>query len=154
VADPFSDGAVLSLSVGMALLSELILDTGEITPQQPRVGTALLGSDRPSLTAVPIPTWATASTIGLGAALAYAVVDPVFSGYRNGVESGIVDGVIGAETISVTWALTNLAKGGLDRQHTRSKRAVKRLTIPRQTGCQTPIAQCRSSQGTHRSPHP
>lgn len=110
VADPLADGAVLSLSLGMALLSELILETGEITPQQPRAETALLSIDRPSITSPPIPKWGTASTIGLGAALAYAAIDPVFSGYRNGVESGIVDGVIYAETVSATWALTNLAK--------------------------------------------
>lgn len=110
VADPFSDGAVLSLSLGMALLSELILETGEITPQQPRPDPPLLGIDRGALTAAPITKWRIASTIGLGAALAYAAIDPVFSGYRNGVESGIVDGVIYAETISVTWAMTNLAK--------------------------------------------
>lgn len=110
VADPFSDGAVLSLSLGMAVLSELILETGEITPQQPRAETALLAIDRPSITAQPVAAWGTASTIGLGVALAYAAIDPVFSGYRNGVESGIVDGVIYAETLSVTWAVTNLAK--------------------------------------------
>jgi membrane-associated phospholipid phosphatase len=110
VADPLADGAVLSLSLGSGLLSELILETGEISPQQPRPETDLLAIDRPSITAQPIPTWGTVSTVGLGAALAYAAADAVFSGYRNGVESGIVDGVIYAETVSVTWAVTNLAK--------------------------------------------
>lgn len=110
VVDPFADGAVLSLSLGMSLLSELILETGEISPQQPRSETDLLAIDRPSISAQPVPAWGTVSTIGLGAALAYAAVDAVSSGYRNGVESGIVDGVIYAETISATWALTNLAK--------------------------------------------
>jgi membrane-associated phospholipid phosphatase len=110
IADPFSDGAVLSVSLGMAVLSDLILSTGEITPQQPVQTTKLIAIDRGSLTAQPVAAWGTVSGIGLYAALAYAALDPVLSGYRNGVESGIVDGFIYAETISVTWAATNLAK--------------------------------------------
>jgi membrane-associated phospholipid phosphatase len=110
IADPFSDGAVLSVSLGMAVLSELILSTGEISPQQPLQTTKLLSIDHASLTARPIAAWGTVSGIGLYASLAYAALDPVLSGYRNGVESGIVDGFIYAESISVTWAATNLAK--------------------------------------------
>jgi membrane-associated phospholipid phosphatase len=110
IADPFSDGAVLSVSFGMAFLSEMILSTGEITPQQPLSSTKLLAIDHASLTAPPIAAWGTISGIGLYSALAYAALDPVLSGYRNGVESGIVDAFIYAETISVTWAATNLAK--------------------------------------------
>jgi membrane-associated phospholipid phosphatase len=110
IADPISDGAVLSLSLGGGLLSELILETGEISPQQPRPDTDLLAIDRPSITAQPIRAWGTISNIGLGAALAYAAADTVLSGYRSGVESGLVDGVIFAETICITWAVTNLTK--------------------------------------------
>jgi undecaprenyl-diphosphatase len=110
IADPFSDGAVLSVSLGMAVLSDLISSTGEITPQQPLQTTKLLAIDHASLTARPIAAWGTVSGIGLYTALAYAALDPVLSGYRNGVESGIVDGFIYAETIAVTWAATNLAK--------------------------------------------
>ena len=110
VADPVADGAVLSLALGVGLMSEIILGTGEITPQQPRPQRNLLSIDRGVIEATPIPAWGTISNVGFGMAIGYAVVDPVFSGYRDGVEAGLVDAVIYAETISVTWAVTNLTK--------------------------------------------
>jgi undecaprenyl-diphosphatase len=110
----------------MSVMSELILDTGEITPQQPRLDTNLLGIDRASITARPVAAWGTISTIGLGVAIAYAAIDPVRSGFRHGVESGIVDGVIYAETISMTWAVTNLAKIAFRRPRPSAYQQVRR----------------------------
>lgn len=110
VADPVADGAVLSLALGIGLMSEVIIGTGEITPQQPQPQRNLLAIDRGVIEARPIPAWGTISNIGFGAAIGFAALDPVLSGYRHGVEAGIVDAVIYAETISVTWAVTNLAK--------------------------------------------
>jgi undecaprenyl-diphosphatase len=70
--------------------------------------------------------WGTISNIGLGVAVAYAAIDPVRSGLQNGVESGIVDGFIYAETISITWAMTNLAKIAFRRPRPSAYQQVRR----------------------------
>lgn len=109
-ADPITDGAIVSASLGFGALSELVVTTGEIVPQQPQPSSRLLSIDRLALhknesTAGPT------STIGALIALAYAVIDPIASGYReDNAASGLVDAVIYAEALSITWAATNIAK--------------------------------------------
>jgi undecaprenyl-diphosphatase len=108
-ADVITDGAIVSVSLGFGALSELVITTGEIVPQQPQPASRLLSIDRLALhkhEASAAPT----STIAALAALAYAVADPVITGYRDGASDGVVDAVIYAEALALTWAATNLAK--------------------------------------------
>jgi membrane-associated phospholipid phosphatase len=109
-ADPVSDGAVLSLTLGIAAMSELILSTGEITPQKPNSEADFLGIDRASIGKTPIAGWGAISNIGLASAFVFAALDPVQTGFRDGAQAGLVDAVIYGETLSTMWALTNLAK--------------------------------------------
>jgi undecaprenyl-diphosphatase len=109
-ADPISDGAVLSLTLGVAAMSELILSTGEITPQKPNSDAKFLGIDKASIGRTPIAGWGAVSNIGLASAFVFAALDPVMTGFRDSPEAGLVDAVIYGETLSTIWALTNIAK--------------------------------------------
>jgi len=113
-AQPVRDGAIIGLSVGFAGLLELINSTGEVHPQQVSadfdVG-KLLFFDRGAVTQTIDPNASTYSNIGLYAAFAFAIADPILSGYReDSVQAAFVDGVIYAEALSITWGVTNLAK--------------------------------------------
>jgi membrane-associated phospholipid phosphatase len=110
VAEPISDGAILSLSFGTAALSEAILGTGEIVPQQPQSTSKLLSIDRGAITESPEPAWSTVSNVGLFGAMAFAAVDPILSGFRSGPDAAVADAFIYGETIAITWSVTNLAK--------------------------------------------
>jgi undecaprenyl-diphosphatase len=110
VADPVSDAAVLSFALGTAALSELIIGTGEITPQQPNLDAHLLSIDHEAQELTPNKTWKTISNVGLFSAIGFALADPVMSGFRDGTQAGIVDAVIYSETLAITWNLTNLTK--------------------------------------------
>lgn len=127
VADPISDGALLSLTLGVAFMSEQIIGTGEITPQQPQTRARLLSIDRGVIETEPVPAWGTISNIGLWGALTFAAVDPIVSGSRYGVQAGIVDAFIYAETISTTWALTNIAKISFRRPRPSAYQEAERL---------------------------
>lgn len=109
-ADPVADGAVLSLGIGVALMSEIVMATGEITPQKPNSKANFLGIDQASIGLVPNPTWGTVSNVGLFSAFALAVADPIYTGLRESPQAGLVDGIIYAETLSTVIALTNLTK--------------------------------------------
>ncbi|MEO6417757.1 MAG: phosphatase PAP2 family protein, partial [Polyangiaceae bacterium] len=51
------------------------------------------------------------STIGLVAVASFAAIDPILSGFREKTRrAALVDAVIYAETLSIAWGLTNLAK--------------------------------------------
>ncbi|HMJ12577.1 MAG TPA: phosphatase PAP2 family protein [Polyangiaceae bacterium] len=110
VADPVSDGAVLSFALGIATLSEAIMSTGEITPQQPNLKADLLFIDHEAQEMTPNSAWKAVSNVGLLSAVGFALVDPVLSGFRDGPEAGIVDAVIYGETLAITWSVTNLTK--------------------------------------------
>jgi membrane-associated phospholipid phosphatase len=125
-ADPITDGAIISVSLGFGALSELVITTGEIVPQQPQPSSRLLAIDRLALhkhegTAGPT------STIGALLALVYAVADPIASGYRDGASAGLVDFVIYAEALSITWAATNMAKLTVRRPRPRAYQEQERL---------------------------
>jgi undecaprenyl-diphosphatase len=108
-ADPITDGAIVSLSLGFGALSELVLTTGEIVPQQPRRSSRLLAIDRLALTKHE-DTAGPLSSVGALLALVYAVADPIASGYRDGSRAALVDAVLYAEALALTWAATNMAK--------------------------------------------
>lgn len=113
-SDPIADGAIIVVSLGSAGLLELINSTGEIRPQQIAPGfdrNRLVWIDRAAVNNRIHPSAGTLSNIGLGAAGIYAALDPVFSGMREqSVQAGLVDGIMYAETVSLTLALTNVVK--------------------------------------------
>lgn len=125
-ADPITDGAIISASLGFGALSELVITTGEITPQQPQPSSRLLAIDRLALHKHEDSAGPT-STIGAAVALAYAVVDPILSGYRDGPSSGLVDAVIYAEALAITWTATNVAKLTVRRPRPRAYQEQERL---------------------------
>jgi membrane-associated phospholipid phosphatase len=127
IADPLSDGAVLSLTLGTGALSEAILATGEIKPQAPGDPAKLLVFDRAAVDQTPAGTWGTVSAIGLFSAFGFAALDPILSGFRDGTETAIVDAVIYAETVSITWTTTNLAKIAFRRPRPSAYREARRL---------------------------
>jgi undecaprenyl-diphosphatase len=126
VADPVADGAVLSFAVSSAALSEAILNTGEITPQQPQDPSRLFVLDRPVIDMKPVPAWGTVSSVGLFSAVGFAVVDPIATGFRRNAEAAIVDAVIYGETLTLTWAMTNLSKIAFRRPRPTTYRAQQR----------------------------
>jgi hypothetical protein len=127
VADPVADGAILSLSVGVTVLSEALLRTGEIVPQQPQETSRLLAIDRGTVNAKHDSNWAVVSDVAYGASFGFAALDPVLSGVRYGVEAGIVDAFIYGETIAITWSVTNLAKFAFRRPRPSAYQEQQRL---------------------------
>jgi membrane-associated phospholipid phosphatase len=117
-ADPLGDGAMLAASLGFAGLSQAILSTGEIRPQQID-GTfdtrRLLSIDRVAITQSVDTTADAYSNGGLYAALGFAAIDSILSGFRYGREGALVDATMYGEAIAFSWGLTNLAKIGFRR---------------------------------------
>jgi undecaprenyl-diphosphatase len=69
-----------------------------------------LSFDRIAVTQTIDPHAATYSNITLGAAIGFAVLDPVLSGLRDGWDAAAVDAVMYAESIALTEALTDITK--------------------------------------------
>jgi len=113
-AEPLRDGAIIGISITFAGLLDAIISTGEVHPQQVSADfdiNKLLFFDRVAVTQSIDPNASTYSNIGLFAAIGFAVADPILTGYReDSVQAAIVDGVIYAEALSITWGVTNLAK--------------------------------------------
>jgi undecaprenyl-diphosphatase len=113
-SDPIADGAIIVVSMGSAGLLELINSTGEIRPQQIAPDfdrNQLIWIDRAAVNNRIHPSAGTLSNLGLGVAGLYAALDPVFSGLREqSVQTGLVDAIMYAETVSLTLALTNVVK--------------------------------------------
>jgi membrane-associated phospholipid phosphatase len=107
------------MSLSFAGLLDLINSTGELHPQQIAKDfdpDTLLFFDRVAVTQTIDPNARTYSNIGLALAFVYAVGDPIATGLReHNVQAGLVDFVIYAEAMSVTWGLTNLAKAAVKR---------------------------------------
>lgn len=107
--DPVTDGSILGVSLGFGVLSQVVLSTGEIVPQQPQDSSKLLGIDEIALhqddkTAGPL------STVGLFASIAFAAGDAIATGARLDKKAMLADLVIYSETLSISLATTNLAK--------------------------------------------
>ncbi|HXK19339.1 MAG TPA: phosphatase PAP2 family protein [Polyangiaceae bacterium] len=113
-SDPIADGAIIVVSLGTAGVLELINSTGEIRPQQiaPTFDrNSLIGIDRAALNQTPSKSAGSLSNLGLGAAAAFAIIDPVLTGVREqNVQSGLVDGIMYSETAALTLALTDVVK--------------------------------------------
>ena len=82
--DPVVDGLLTVGGATFAELLSLILSTGEIKPTQPGSSDVLLSIDRVAVTQTIDPNAAMRSNVGLYAAYAYAVLDPILSGVRDG----------------------------------------------------------------------
>jgi membrane-associated phospholipid phosphatase len=108
--DPVVDGTMTAFGLGTTALEELILSTGEIIPQRPGNPNNLLSIDRLAVTQTIDPNAGTVSNAGLGIAIGFAVLDPILSGVRDGWDAALVDGVLYAESISLTLALTDITK--------------------------------------------
>jgi membrane-associated phospholipid phosphatase len=112
--DPIADGAIISISFGFAFVLDQLKSTGEIRPQQIARDfdhNDLLPIDRPVVTARHHASAGPWSNVGWSAALAYAVLDPVLSAYREqSLQTGLVDLMLYAETLALTQATTNLVK--------------------------------------------
>ena len=112
--DPVADSAMIAVSLGFAGTLELINSTGEIRPQQIAPNfhrSQLFFLDRPAIAQTPDPKAGGYSTVGLGAAVAFAFVDPILSGMReHSVQTGLADAFMYAESISFTLAMTNIVK--------------------------------------------
>jgi undecaprenyl-diphosphatase len=108
------DVPIIFIGVGFAGLLEVILSTGEVRPQQiaPDFETSqLFALDRGAVHQGYDSSAKTLSNLGLFVVAAYAVFDPVATGFREqSVQAGFVDAVIYAQTAAVTWGVTNLAK--------------------------------------------
>jgi undecaprenyl-diphosphatase len=112
--DPVADSAMIAVSLGFYGTLEAINSTGEIRPQQiaPNFDTNhLVAIDRGAVTQTPDPSARSRSTIGLGIAAAYAVIDPILSGVRErNVQTGLADFFMYAESVSFTLAMTSIVK--------------------------------------------
>jgi membrane-associated phospholipid phosphatase len=108
--DPVADGALIAGAGGFSALLELILSTGEITPQRPGSPDKLLSIDRIAVTQTIDSHADTFSSVGLGVAIAFAAADPLLSGARDGWDAAFVDAILYAETISMTLAITDITK--------------------------------------------
>jgi undecaprenyl-diphosphatase len=115
VADPVGDGGVLAVSLGIVGVLSLIQSTGEIRPQQPATNAKVLSIDRLAIDQKPSKGFATASNVGLFAAGAFAVIDPVLSARRDGLSAGFVDAVLYAESVAITVGVTDIAKMAIRR---------------------------------------
>jgi len=113
-SDPIADGAIVVVSLGSAGVLELINSTGEIRPQQIDRNFDrhnLIAIDRAAFDQTPSKSAGTLSNFGLGAAAAFAVIDPLLTGVREqNVQSGLVDAIMYSETAALTLALTNVVK--------------------------------------------
>lgn len=113
-ADPIADGAVLGISAGFAVLSDLIISTGELRPQQISptfTPSQLLGIDRIAVTQHVDSHARMLSNIGLYAAISYTLIDTIATGFReDSRQAALIDGIIYAEVLSLTAGVTNLAK--------------------------------------------
>jgi len=112
--DPLADSAMIAVSLGFAGTLEMLNSTGEIRPQQidPKFDTDnLVAIDRGAVKQTPDPKAGSRSTIGLGIAAAFAVVDPILSGVReHSVQTGLADAFMYAEAASFTLAMTSVVK--------------------------------------------
>jgi membrane-associated phospholipid phosphatase len=108
--DPVADGVLIAAGGGTAGILELILSTGELVPQRPGPTNNLLSFDRDAVTQTVDPNAALFSNIGLTTAIAFAGVDTLFSGIRDGWAASLVDGMMYAESISLTLTLTDFTK--------------------------------------------
>lgn len=113
-AEPVRDLAIIAIAAGFAGVLDLVNGTGEIRPQEISSTfdrSQLLGIDRGALSQNVDSSAGPISNVILGAAVGFAILDPVLDGFReHNVQAAFADGVIYAESLTITYGLTNLAK--------------------------------------------
>ena len=123
-ADPIADGGIILGAAAFAGILELINGTGEIRPQEisPTFDRSkLLWIDRDAADQSLDASSRLTSNIGLFVAVGFAALDPVLTGVREKhVQAALVDGLIYAEAIAITWGITNLAKMAVRRPRPRA----------------------------------
>ena len=122
--DPLADGAILIGTLGFSVLLALVNSTGEIRPQAISPSferSQLLGIDRVALSQTPDPHAGTFTNYGVALAGAFAVIDPVLSGFREqSVQSGIADAFMYGESVTMALATTDLVKMAVRRPRPRA----------------------------------
>lgn len=109
--DPVIDGTLISVTFGFALLTEAVIFTGELPPGPPGDVDNLLFLDRPVARAeAPARGASLASDILWGGTVAYAIVDSIRTGKREGRTHGWTDWVMYVEAFSVNFAVADLTK--------------------------------------------
>jgi len=112
--DPIADSAMIAVSLGFAGMLELIDSTGEIRPQQIASSfdkSQLVWIDRSAVTRKPDASASGYAGLGLSAAFAFALLDPVLSGVREqSLQTGLADAFMYAEGLAFTLAMTNMVK--------------------------------------------
>jgi membrane-associated phospholipid phosphatase len=110
--DPVLDGLLVVGGATFDELLALVLSTGEIRPQAPAPDAKdhLLGIDKIAVTQTIDPNAGAYSNYGLWTAYAYAVLDPIMSGMRDGRRAALVDAILYAESIAITAAFTEATK--------------------------------------------
>lgn len=132
--DPVADGVLIAGGAGFAGLLSLVLQTGEIRATNPGSVDNLLSLDRGAVSQTVDPNASLYSDIGLYSAVAFAVIDPVVSGLRDGWDATIVDGVMYAETVALTETLTDITKIAV-----RRPRPIDYVRCPQVTGSMTTV---------------
>ena len=115
--DPVVDGVLVGGGIVFSELLSMIISTGEITPSPVAAGAQdrLLSIDKIAVTQTIDPNAGSLSNIGLYGAYAYAILDPILSGVRDGRRALLVDAILYAESISLTQAFTYATKIGVRR---------------------------------------
>jgi hypothetical protein len=111
VLDPVADGAMTTLGFTFSAVLGEVLTTGEIKPPPISVPvSSLLAIDRGAVTQTIDPNANSYSNVGLYAAVGFAVLDPVLSGFRDGPDAALVDAFMYAESASLALSLTDMTK--------------------------------------------
>ena len=128
IIEPVGDGAILAGSLAFSVVLDQLVSTGELRPQQPQGTSNLLAIDRFALTQTLDPNAGPRSTLGLYAAVVFAVVDPVLTGWRDSPSAGLVDAILYAESLSITSGVTDLTKIAIRRPRPSAYLEQQRLT--------------------------
>jgi len=113
--DPVVDGVVTGGGLGFSTLLSQILGTGEIQAQRPGPSSRLLSIDRVAVTQTIDPNAGGRSNWGLYGAYAYAILDPILSGARDGGRALLVDAIMYTEAIALIQSFTSATKIGVRR---------------------------------------
>jgi len=113
--DPVVDGVLTVGGLSFSMLLTRILATGEIQPQSPGSPDRLLSIDRVAVTQTIDPNAGGRSNWGLYGAYAYAILDPILSGVRDGRRALLVDAIMYTEAIAIIQSLTGATKIGVRR---------------------------------------
>ncbi|MDF3065428.1 MAG: phosphoesterase PA-phosphatase related protein [Polyangiaceae bacterium] len=112
--DPIADGAIIAVALSFGFVVDALAGTGELRPQQIASNferSQLLAIDRGALSLTPNDAAASRANLGLFLGVGFAVADPILSGIREkSVQTGLADAFMYAESMSLTFALTDIVK--------------------------------------------